>query len=366
MAEMKKMFMLYPSLGVGHLIPMVEIAKRIPPRAWRGHRRRQPAWRRGHVGSRGGTSHRRQPGHRDPPHPCSGQPWHCHAPGQAQRRHATAHQPAPPWVPARAPHHRRALARHVLRARAQRRGRARCARPLLFRLRRGGIWPCSSTWRISTPPCRRSGRWGRSSCAAPTCHRSARWTCCLRCTTRRATAPRCSCTSSAASRRALAYWLSVPWGPGTSAYKLQVKTMAPASRLRAAPRPPGVPAAQAPAPDSGQLRGRHVPPWLGTTSGPPCAPVARGSSGATTCPSGSGQLRGHHMSLGLQHPPSGAGQLRSCHVSPGLYGLQANKQISSGDPAIMISIANVAPVSSKPLCDKGCSARSQGVQQAAH
>jgi hypothetical protein len=33
MAEMKKMFMLYPSLGVGHLIPMVEIAKRIPPQA---------------------------------------------------------------------------------------------------------------------------------------------------------------------------------------------------------------------------------------------------------------------------------------------------------------------------------------------
>jgi hypothetical protein len=50
----------------------------------------------------------------------------------------------------------------------------------------------------------------------------------------------------------------------------------------------------------------------------------------------------------------------------GLYRLQAIKQISSGDPAIMISIRVRARVSSKALCDKACSARSQGVQQTAH
>jgi hypothetical protein len=47
-------------------------------------------------------------------------------------------------------------------------------------------------------------------------------------------------------------------------------------------------------------------------------------------------------------------------VSPGLYGLQANKQISSGDPTIMISIRAGTFVSSKALRDKGYSARSQG------
>jgi hypothetical protein len=46
--------------------------------------------------------------------------------------------------------------------------------------------------------------------------------------------------------------------------------------------------------------------------------------------------------------------------------LQAIKQISSGDPAIMISIGARARVSSKALRDKGCSTRSQGVQQAVH
>jgi hypothetical protein len=51
---------------------------------------------------------------------------------------------------------------------------------------------------------------------------------------------------------------------------------------------------------------------------------------------------------------------------PGLFGLQANKQISPDDPTIMISIGAGTPISSKALHDKGCSARSQGVQQAAH
>jgi hypothetical protein len=46
--------------------------------------------------------------------------------------------------------------------------------------------------------------------------------------------------------------------------------------------------------------------------------------------------------------------------------LQAIKQISSGDPAIMISIRARAHISFKALRDKGCSARSQGVQQVAH
>jgi hypothetical protein len=53
-------------------------------------------------------------------------------------------------------------------------------------------------------------------------------------------------------------------------------------------------------------------------------------------------------------------------VSPGLCGLQANKQICSGDLAIMISIGAGTPVSFKALRDKGCYARSRGVQQAAH
>jgi hypothetical protein len=53
-------------------------------------------------------------------------------------------------------------------------------------------------------------------------------------------------------------------------------------------------------------------------------------------------------------------------VSHRLCGLQANKQISPGDPAIMISIGAGTPISFKALRDKGCSARSQGVQQVAH
>jgi hypothetical protein len=48
-------------------------------------------------------------------------------------------------------------------------------------------------------------------------------------------------------------------------------------------------------------------------------------------------------------------------VSLGLCGLQTNKQISSGDPAIMISIGAGTPISSKALRDKGCSTRSQGM-----
>jgi hypothetical protein len=86
---------------------------------------------------------------------------------------------------------------------------------------------------------------------------------------------------------------------------------------------------------------------LGAAPGPPRVPAARDSTGSATCPRGLGQLQGHH-------------------VPPGLCGLQANKQISSGDPAIMISIGAGTPVSFKALHDKGCSARSQSMQQAAH
>jgi hypothetical protein len=50
----------------------------------------------------------------------------------------------------------------------------------------------------------------------------------------------------------------------------------------------------------------------------------------------------------------------------GFCRLQANKQISLGDPAIMISIRVHVHVSFKTLRDKGCPARSQGVQQATH
>jgi hypothetical protein len=101
---------------------------------------------------------------------------------------------------------------------------------------------------------------------------------------------------------------------------------------------------------------------------------AWGSSGAATCPCGSGS----------RLPAWGSSGAATCHLGSsthllsqgssgaatcpedGFCRLQANKQISSGDPAIMISIRAHARVSSKTLRDKGCSARSQGVQQAAY
>jgi hypothetical protein len=68
--------------------------------------------------------------------------------------------------------------------------------------------------------------------------------------------------------------------------------------------------------------------------------LSQGSSGAATCPRGSGSRSRLGAALG---PP----------CVPGLCGLQAIKQISSGDPAIMISIGVGAPISSKVLHDKG-------------
>jgi hypothetical protein len=100
----------------------------------------------------------------------------------------------------------------------------------------------------------------------------------------------------------------------------------------------------------------------------------RGSSGATTCPRGSG----------ARPPARGSSGAAACHLSSsthllaqgssgaavcpeeGLCRLQAIKQISPGDPAIMISIGACARISSKALRDKGCSTRSQGVWQAGH
>jgi hypothetical protein len=101
-------------------------------------------------------------------------------------------------------------------------------------------------------------------------------------------------------------------------------------------------------------RGSGSRSQLGATPGPPRAPTAQASSGASMCYLGSST---HLLAQG---------QLWSCHVSPGLSGLQANEQKSSGGPVIMISIGAGAPMSSKALRDKGCSACSQGVRWAAH
>jgi hypothetical protein len=109
-----------------------------------------------------------------------------------------------------------------------------------------------------------------------------------------------------------------------------------------------------------------VSPWLRLPL------PARGSSEAATCPRGSDSRSRLGAAPGMPHvptvwaPPPGLGQLRGRHVSSGLCGLQASKQISSGDPIIMISIEAGAPVSSKALRDNGCSLRSQGMQQVAH
>jgi hypothetical protein len=87
--------------------------------------------------------------------------------------------------------------------------------------------------------------------------------------------------------------------------------------------------------------GSHLPAW--------------GSSRAITCHLGSST---HHLAYGS----SGAA---TCSEE-GICRPQENKQISPGDPVIMISIGACTRVSFKTLRDKGCSAHSQGVQQAAH
>jgi hypothetical protein len=54
-----------------------------------------------------------------------------------------------------------------------------------------------------------------------------------------------------------------------------------------------------------------------------------------------------------------------CHEDM-LYMPQTIKQIPPGGPTIMIFIEARVCVSSKALCNKGCSARLQGMRQVAH
>jgi hypothetical protein len=82
---------------------------------------------------------------------------------------------------------------------------------------------------------------------------------------------------------------------------------------------------------------------------------AQGSSGATT----------YHLGSSTHLLAQGSSGAATCPKDR-LYRLQANKQISPSDLAIMISIAARACVSSKTLCDKGCSAHSQDMQQTTH
>jgi hypothetical protein len=146
-------------------------------------------------------------------------------------------------------------------------------------------------------------------------------------------------------------------------YKLQVMTKDKAAHVPACPKAP-VPASQLGA----ALGLPHVPAspaptsHLGAASGPPHAPhssgsrlPARGSSGAAR----------HHQGSSTRLLAQGSSKAATC-PEDGLYKLQAIKQISPGDPTIKISIGACARVSSKALCDKGCSARSQGMQEAAH
>jgi hypothetical protein len=101
--------------------------------------------------------------------------------------------------------------------------------------------------------------------------------------------------------------------------------------------------------------------------------LARSSFGAATCPCGSGarpSARGSsgaaacHLGSSTHILAQGSSGVATC-PEEGLCRLQAIKQISHGDPAIINSIGACARISSKALRDKGCSARSQGVQQAA-
>jgi hypothetical protein len=94
-------------------------------------------------------------------------------------------------------------------------------------------------------------------------------------------------------------------------------------------------------PGSRQLWGHHVPRGSGSRL------PAWGSFGAVMCHLGSNT----HL---LAHGSSGAA---TC-LKDGLCRLQAIKQISSDDPAIMIYIGAWAHVSSKALRDKGCSTHS--------
>jgi hypothetical protein len=127
--------------------------------------------------------------------------------------------------------------------------------------------------------------------------------------------------------------------------------MAPASRLGAAPGLPRIPAALAPASRLGAAPGpSRAPAAPAPASRPGAAP---GLPCVTWAPATTFWLRA-------------ALERAATRPEDGLYRLQANTQIFPGDPAIMISIGARARVSFKTPHDKGCSARSLGVQQAAH
>jgi hypothetical protein len=137
----------------------------------------------------------------------------------------------------------------------------------------------------------------------------------------------------------------------------------------------------------------RVPPRTSIKSRQRLPPLGWGSSRAATCPRGSGSRLPARGSFGAatcprgsvsRLPARGSSGAATCHLGSsthllaqgrsgaatcpkdGFCRLQANKQISPDDPAIMIFIGTCARVSSKTLRDKGCPARSQGVQQAAH
>jgi hypothetical protein len=122
---------------------------------------------------------------------------------------------------------------------------------------------------------------------------------------------------------------------GYPTYKHQVKTMSPASRLGVAPGLPYVPTA--PARDS---FGAVTCPY-GSSS----RLSARGSSGTATW----------HLGSSTHHLAHGSSRAATCSED-GFYRLQADKQISPSDRAIMISIRALTRVSSKTLRNKSCSA----------
>jgi hypothetical protein len=91
---------------------------------------------------------------------------------------------------------------------------------------------------------------------------------------------------------------------------------------------------------------------------------ARDSFGAITCPYGSSSrlsARGSsgtatwHLGSSTHYLAHGSSRAVTC-PEDGFYRLQADKQISPGDRAIMISIGALTRVSSKTLRNKSCSA----------
>jgi hypothetical protein len=126
--------------------------------------------------------------------------------------------------------------------------------------------------------------------------------------------------------------------------------MAPASRLGVALGLPCVPAALAPA------------SRLGTAPGPPRAPVALAPA------SRPGAAPGSPHGTWARAPIiwlMEASEL-SCVLRMGSAGHKQLNKKTPDDQAIMISIGARTRVSSKTLRDKGCSACSPGMQQAAH